>query len=187
MANQKTHNSPTAVTYARSLLELAQEGKLADPIGKDLAGIAEVLRTNPTFAAFLKDPGIGREERTRVIDQVLKPKVSPLLANFLGVVHAHGRLGLLEQIASAYNDLLDEAAGKIEVDVTTAQRLSADELEQVRQKVSGALKKDAIVHQYVDESIIGGLVLRVEDKLIDASVRSQLELMKRQLLAARPK
>jgi len=52
---------------------------------------------------------------------------------------------------------------------------------------TAGLKKDAIVHQYVDESIIGGLVLRVEDKLIDASVRSQLELMKRQLLAARPK
>jgi F-type H+-transporting ATPase subunit delta len=186
MANDN-HNSPTAVTYARSLFELAQDGKLADEIGKDLAGIAEVLRTNPTFQAFLRDPGISRVERTRVIDNVLKPKVNPLVANFLGVLNAHGRLGLLEQIASAYSDLQDEASGKIEVDVTTAQKLSADELEQVRMKVSAALKKDAVIHQYVDESIIGGLVLRVEDKLIDASVRSQLETMKRQLLAARPR
>jgi F-type H+-transporting ATPase subunit delta len=182
-----THNSPTAVTYARSLLELAQERKVAEPVGQELAAIAEVLKANPTFLAFLRDPGIGRDERTRVVDRVLKSQASPLLANFLGVLAAHDRLGILDQIAAAYNDLLEELLGKVEVDVTVATRLSADELEQVRQKVSAALKKDAVVHQYVDESIIGGLVLRVQDKLIDASVKSQLETMKRQLLAARPK
>jgi len=73
------------------------------------------------------------------------------------------------------------------VDVTTAQRLSPEELEQVREKISVALKKDAVIHQYVDESIIGGLVLRVGDKLIDASVETQLQTIKRQLLAARPR
>jgi F-type H+-transporting ATPase subunit delta len=186
MASQ-THNSATAVTYARSLLELAQEKNQADSIGKDLAGIAEVLQTNATFDAFLRDPGISVAERTRVIDTVLKPSIDPLLANFLGVLNARNRMGILGEIASAYDDLLDEASGKIEVDVTTAQQLSPEELEEVRQKVSTALKKDAVIHQYVDESIIGGLVLRVQDKLIDASVRSQLQTMKRQLLAARPR
>ena len=103
MANT-THNSPTSVTYARSLFELAQDQKLTDEIGKDLAGIAEVLRTNPTFSAFLRDPGISSGERTRVVENVLKPNVSPLLSNFLGVLNAHGRLRLLSQIASAYSD-----------------------------------------------------------------------------------
>jgi F-type H+-transporting ATPase subunit delta len=184
---QTTHPSPTAVTYARSLLELAQERNIAEPIGQELDGIREVLETNPTFREFLKDPGIGAEERTGVVDRVLRARANPLLSNFLGVLGVHNRLGLLEEIATAYGDLLDELLGKIEVDVTVAQRLSPEELEQVRQRVSGALKKDAVVHQYVDESIIGGLVLRVGDKLIDASVRSQLETIRRQFLAARPR
>ena len=183
----QSQNASTAATYARSLLELAQERNQAESIGKDLAGIAEVVKTNPTFSAFLRDPGINLAERARVIDTVLKPKIDPLLANFLGVLNVRNRLGLLEQIASTYDDLLDEAMGKIEVDVTTAQRLSPEELEQVREKISAALKKDAIIHQYVDESIIGGLVLRVGDKLIDASVETQLQTIKRQLLAARPR
>jgi F-type H+-transporting ATPase subunit delta len=76
--------------------------------------------------------------------------------------------------------------GKIEVDVTVAHRLDAGTLEDVRKRVSSALKKDAIVHQYVDESIIGGLVLKVEDKLIDGSVRAQLDRMKRKLMQAVP-
>jgi F-type H+-transporting ATPase subunit delta len=77
--------------------------------------------------------------------------------------------------------------GKIEVDVTVAQRLSDAQLEEVRRKVSTALKKDAVVHQYVDEKIIGGLVLRVGDRLIDGSVKAQLDAMRRQLLTAKTK
>ena len=183
----QTHPSPTATRYAQALLQLAQERNLTEPVGAELSGLREVIETNPTFAEFLKDPGIGNEERSSVIDRVLKPRVSPLLANFLGVLLVHGRLGLLPQIAQAYQDLLDQLQGKVEVDVTVAQRLSPEELEQVRQRVSSALKKDAVVHQYVDDSIIGGLVLRVGDKLIDASVKTQLETMKRQFLAARPR
>jgi F-type H+-transporting ATPase subunit delta len=186
MANN-THASPTAVTYARSLLELAQERNLVEPIGQELDQIKEILEANPTFREFLKDPAIGTEERTGVLDRVLRTRVNPLLANFLGVLNVHGRLGLLDEIIGAYGDLLDELFGKVEVDVTVAQRLGPDELEQVRQRVGAALKKDAVVHQYVDESIIGGLVLRVGDKLIDASVRSQLEAIRRQFLAARPR
>src|SRR3954469_22519559 len=94
-----------------------------------------------------------------------------------------GKLAHLDQIADAYDDLLDEQLGKIEVDVTVAQKLTAEQLEQVRQKVSAALNKDAVVHQYVDESIIGGLVLRVQDKLIDASVKTQIHKLREQLLA----
>ena len=182
-----TQNTSTAQTYARSLIELAQQRDLAPQIGAELDALGGILEKNPTFLAFLRDPGISSEERTRVIDAVLKPNVSPLLANFVGVLNAHNRLGLLDQIAGAYADLLDELQGKVEVDVTVPQKLSQQELEQVRQRVGAALKKDAIVHQYVDESIIGGMILRVGDKLIDASVKSQLETMRRKLLNARPR
>ena len=182
-----THASPTAVTYARSLLELAQERNLAQPIGAELASIREVLEANPTLREFLKDPAIGAEERTGVVDRVLRARVDPLLSNVLGVLGVHGRLGLLDEIASAYADLLDELQGKVEVNVTVAKELTPAELEQVRQRVGSALKKDAVIDQSVDESIIGGLVLRVGDKLIDASVRSQLETMRRQFLAAAPR
>ena len=106
---------------------------------------------------------------------------------FLRLLNVKGRLGLLRQIDQAFDDLLDEQFGKVEVDVTVAQRLSDDELEQVRQTVGAALKRDAVIHQYVDESIIGGLVLRVQDRLIDSSVRAQLAAIKEQMLAARPR
>ena len=179
--------NPTAVAYARSLLELANERNQADEIGQEMAGIRDVLAEQPSFAAYLADPGIGGTERTATLEKVFKGRVSPLVSNFLGVVNNHGRMRMLGPIAQAFVDLLDEQRGNVEVDVTVAQRLSPDQLEQVRQRVSQALGKNAVVHQYVDEDIIGGLVLRVEDRLIDASVKYQLEAMRERLLAARKK
>ena len=66
----QTQNSSTATTYARSLIELAQKQDIAPQIGAELDQIQEVLQANPTFLAFLRNPGIGDEERTRVINKV---------------------------------------------------------------------------------------------------------------------
>src|SRR5438034_1557379 len=185
MAKKEVHPSSSAVAYATALIELANERQLTQPIADELDGLRQVLAQNPTFRAFLSDPSIGEMERTEVLKKVFAGKVQPLLEHFLEVVAAKGRLGQLDQIADAYDDLLDEQQGKIEVDVTVAQKLTPDQLEQVRQKVSAALNKDAVVHQYVDDSIIGGLILRVQDKLIDASVKTQIQKLREQLLAAR--
>jgi F-type H+-transporting ATPase subunit delta len=180
---QTTHHTPTVLSFATSLLELAEQQNQASPIGEELKQLGEVLEQNPSFKLFLADPSISQAERAKVLGDVLGGKVSPLMWNFLGVLNLKNRLALLGQIVAAYDDLLDEKYGKIEVDVTTAHPLSGDDLEEVRQRVSSALKRDAVIHQYVDESIIGGMLLRVADQLIDASVKSKLEVMKRKLMS----
>ena len=182
-----TSHSPTVLAYARSLLELGNERKQENKLGKELAGLREILDENPAFGAFLADPGIGTAERNAALEKIFRGRVSPLVMNLLLVMNDKGRLRLLKQVAEAYGALLDEQQGKVEVDVTVAQKLDPSQLEQVRQRVSQALGKNAVVHQYVDEDIIGGLVLRVEDKLIDASVRYQLSAMRERMLAARRK
>jgi len=178
-------NNTTAVAYARSILELANEKGQAQEFGQELATIGELLRQNPSFAEFLADPGIGVTERTAALDKLFRGRASPLVMNLMGVLNTRGRLNLLGAVADAYSDLLDEQLGNVEVDVTVAQKLDNSQLEQVRQRVSQALGKNAVVHQYVDADIIGGLVLRVEDRLIDASVKSQLEAMRERMLTAR--
>jgi F-type H+-transporting ATPase subunit delta len=186
MAKTK-HNSPLSVTYAQSLLELANQRNQAVDIGAELAGIGEILQNEPVFRDYLADPAIGDAERTAVIDKIFRGRVSELVFNTLGVLNNNRRLNLLGQIVSAYDDLLEEQIGNVEVDVTTAQQLSSEEVEQVRGRVSDAIKKNAIIHQYVDESIIGGLIIRVGDKIVDASVRQQLASIRQQLFAAAQK
>jgi F-type H+-transporting ATPase subunit delta len=181
-----TNRVGVASQYARALLELANERQQAPAIAEEMRGIKEVVDGNPSLAAFLRDPGISENERDAMLQRVFANRVSLLVYNTMRVMNSKGRLGALGQVAEQYQELLDEQMGKIEVDATVARRLDPETMEFVRQRVSSALKKDAIVHQYVDESIIGGLVLRIEDKLIDGSVRAQLERMKRKLMQAVP-
>jgi F-type H+-transporting ATPase subunit delta len=186
MANRSA-SSPVVARYARSLLQLAGERQQAEEVRTELRGLREVLDANPTLMQLLGDPGVSQARRGALLNRVFGGRVSPTVLNFLGVLNAKGRLGLLPEIIEAYDDLLDEQLGNVEVDVTVAQRLDADQLEQVRRRVSEALGRHAVVHQYVDPAIIGGLVLRVQDRLIDASVRFQLESMRKRLLEAVPR
>jgi len=184
--HKDNHQSPLAIAYAQALLDLANEAKIANETGQELRDLRQVIDTNAEFAQLLDNPAVGTEERGQLLHRVFDGKASHLMMNFLGLVNEKGRLGILPAIAGAYDELLDKQFGKIEVDITVAQRLGDDQLETVRRTVSEALKRDAVVHQYVDEAIIGGVVLRVQDQLIDGSVRAQLTAMRHKLLGARP-
>jgi ATP synthase F1 delta subunit len=173
-----------ASQYAQAMLELANQHNSAVETGRELAQLREVAQQNPVFLEYLRDPGISSAERQQVLERTFKGGLAPLTYSFLGVLNSKGRLGLLPHIADAYEDLLSEQLGQLEVAVTVAQAMDASTMEEVRQRISAAFKKEAIIHQRVDESIIGGLVLQVGDTVIDASVKSQLEAMKKRLLSA---
>lgn len=177
----------TAASYAQALIELAQQQNIAEQIGTELTDLQQIVNSDPLFQTFLANPSISQRERGAVVEKTIRSQVHPLLANFLGVLQVHNRLDIIDQVAAAYAHKLDQLQGKIEVDVTVAQELSDEQLDQVRERISTALNKTAVVKQTVNPEIIGGLVVRVEDKLIDASVKTQLQSIKQQLLSKRPK
>lgn len=183
---QDNHQSPLALAYAQALLDLANDAKNAQAIGQELRDLRQIVESDHKFAQVLADPAIGAEERAQLLHRVFDGRASSLILKFLGLLNEKGRLNHLSEIAAAFADLLDQQQGNIEVDVTVAQKLGDDQLESVRKAVSDALKRNAVVHQDIDESIIGGIVLRVQDQLIDGSVRAQLTAMRRKLLASRP-
>src|SRR5436190_1378056 len=116
VATDHVHLSPTAIAYARSLLELATERRQAEPIGAEMRDLKSILDANPTFRAFLADPGISETEHGEVLNRIFGGKVSPLVMQFLSVLNAKGRLRLMGNIAEAYERLLDDQLGKVEVD-----------------------------------------------------------------------
>jgi F-type H+-transporting ATPase subunit delta len=182
-----THTSPLATAYAKSVLELATERKIEVGIGTELEEISRLIAENPDLQTFLASPAIGEAERGKVLQDAFGGRVSELVLNTILVMNRKGRLALLRQVGEAYAELLQKQQGIVEADVIVAEKLSPDQLEQVRQKVSAALKREVILHQYIDPEVIGGLVLRIEDRLLDASVRAQLRAVRRQLLAAKPR
>jgi F-type H+-transporting ATPase subunit delta len=177
-------NEATLTSYAEALLELADARGQTDAVAADVAGVAEVVNADPAFAKYLADPTVKRHEREQTLATVFEGKINGLLLAFLQVLSSKNHLAHFPGIAGAFKKLLDVRSGKVAVEVTVAKELSAGELEDVRQQISQKLNKDAQITQKIDESIIGGLVLKIGDKLIDGSVKSQLDSIKSRMIAA---
>ncbi len=181
MATQ--HASKSSAAYALALFELADERKQIDSVATEVAGLGKAVSDMPALASFFGNPSIKDADREGVLNRALLPQVSPLLGSFLKLLLAKGKLGEIGAIASSFQALMDKRQGKVNVEVTVTKLLGPQELELVRQRISTAIQKEAVIKQHVDESIIGGIVIRVGDKLIDGSVKAQLQTIEKKLLA----
>ncbi len=176
------HIDEIASVYAKSLLAVcdAQGGDAAaESAAAELRELAEIVRAERRFAEFLKTPIVGDGARKASLARILEGKVSDLVFRFAMVVCDHGRAGRLADIADAFDALLQERLGRIEVDMFTVDGAASDEvLATVRAQVKAAFGKDPVLHQYADAAMIGGVKLRIGDQLIDGSVATQLRNMR---------
>ncbi|MBL9119563.1 MAG: ATP synthase F1 subunit delta [Phycisphaerae bacterium] len=174
-----------ARVYAESLFQLADKAgglALVQTIGAEFVALADAVTADRRFAEFLKTPVIDRKTREEALKRALTSAVSDLLLRFILVVNRKGRSGSLRSIALAYDSLLQEKLGKVEVDVWTAGPLGEDARRVIQQRVSAAIGKDAVLHAYVDPAMIGGIKLRIGDRLVDGSVASKLRSLRSTIL-----
>ncbi len=183
MANTNTDNA-TLTSYAQAILGIADSKGITQQIADEISGIAAIIKSDAAFAKFLADPSVGNSVREQTIERVFGSQINPSLVAFLKLLNSKDRLGDFPGIADAVKEILDKRSGNVEVEVTVPQALNDHELENVRQQISQKLGKNAVVKQTVDESLIGGLVLKIGDSLIDGSVKTQLETLKKRLVAA---
>jgi len=170
--------------YARSLYELAEaKGGRAMIEGclSELEDILELARGNPRFGEFLASRVLPVKDRAESLTKIFTGKASDLTVRFLQILNQKGRLSHLPAIAAAYDQIVQEKFGRIEVDVYTASPISPDELKLIRERLQKALGKEPIVHPYTDESMIGGVRIQIGDKLIDGSLSTQLRKLRDQL------
>ena len=172
-----------AGVYARSLYELAHEAggmEKIEEIAGELGAIVELIRTDPRLREFFASPILGKSARQRTLRAIFENRISDILLRFLLVANDKGRLGELEQIAGAMDAMIQEANGRIEVDVFTAteDQLGEDLLGTVKEKIRSATGKDPVLHRRTDPSMIGGIKLLIGDQLIDGSVSTRLRRMR---------
>lgn len=171
--------------YAQSLIELAQDAGEVDAIAEEVAGLLPLVEPGGELYLLVTNPAISTDERSKIVSRVFEGKVSDLLYRFLQVVASKGRLGSLQTILGGYLMLVTEARGLINVDAYVATAMDPDTAARVAEQIGNSLGKQVTLRQHVDESLIGGLKIKVGDKLIDASVASQLNQMKRNMMRAR--
>jgi F-type H+-transporting ATPase subunit delta len=168
-----------AKRYAQAAFEVALQRGTLDRWADDLQLVAAVA-SDASALALLANTKVPLAERYRLLEATLAG-IDPLALNLAKLLVAKGRAGLAPQIAEAYRGLMDEHRGVAHATVVTAVPLSGAERQAVEEKLGEISGKQVIAHLEVEPSIVGGLVARIGDKVIDGSTRGKLLALRRSL------
>jgi len=167
-----------AQRYAKAVFELAKEGNKIAVVEKDLDALDEALEISPDFAAMISSPVISRPEMTNAVEALAKKmKLSATMSGVLGVMGEKRRLFVLPQFIKALRDAIAADKGEVTAEVTAAKSMTKAQQDKLAKALKAAVGKDVKINVAVDESLIGGLVVKVGSKMIDSSIRSRLNAL----------
>lgn len=172
-----------AQVYARSLYELAGGREQAETILGELQELLELARQDPKFSEFLASKALPIERRDGSLRAILEGRASDLTVRFLRLLNRKGRLGHLPAIVEAYDHIVQEAFGRVEVDIYTVEALDPEDRDRIREKVQATIGKEIVLHEYVEPAMLGGVKLKIGDQLIDDSLQAQLRRARQRLLS----
>ena len=169
--------------YAEAVLELAKRDGALDRWHDDLRAAAEVA-ANPDVARLVDNPMVPLSEREQVVEALLGTRLSGPAMNLVRILVRRGNLQLVRPIADEYHRLLNEERGVISAVVTSARELDTDDDRAIRARIAEMTGTSRLeVRTEINPALIGGITVRIGDRLIDASVRGRLERLRGQLLA----
>ena len=174
--------STAARRYAEAAFQLATRDKAIDAFAEGLELAAGVL-SDATVLSVLRNPARPLRQRLEVVDALLSKRVPGPILKLVGLLVERGKIDRIGAVAAEYRRLLNRERGIVEAVATSAAPLTKDETEALRQKVAGMTGRTVDLRVEVDESLIGGLTVRVGDTLYDASVRGRLERLRERLVA----
>jgi len=171
-----------ARNYAEVLLALANKADDAEGWGRTVREVADAIGADVTLRHFLESPRVSAERKGEILARAFQDRLPPLFVRFLQMLLRKRRQMLLPEIATEYHTLLDEAEGRVHAQVTFARNPSEGERAAVTQGLSRTLGKEVVPHVTVDPAIVGGVVVRVGDQVMDGSVRRRLRSLRERLV-----
>jgi len=173
-----------ARVYAETLLRSADRHDAVAPLDEDVRGLASVLADSAELRRFLAAPQIAAADKRALVRSALADRLHPLLVRFLELVIEKHREGLMEEILDAWVELLDARANRQSARVTTATPADPEMVARVKAALERATGKTIVLEERLDPALLGGLVIRTGDTVIDGSLRSRLTTLHRRLRAA---
>lgn len=177
------NNLSVAKRYAKSLVELMldSENNQAE-IKSDLDKVKEILNMSPDLTSAMTNPVISAHDKEEIIKAVFERDTKDTTRNFLKLLVEKNRFGLIFQIIEAFYKMLDKINNLARVDVVGAIELNDDNKTEIQNKLKEKLNKEINVSYKVDNSIIAGLIYKMEDDVLDTSFSYKLEQLKKELI-----
>ena len=175
MSEPASISSGIAQRYATAVFDLAKEGKALPALEADVAALSGVLTDSAELRAMLSSPVYSREDMGKAITALAgKMKLSATMTGALGMMAQNRRLFALPALCAQLTRMIAEEKGEVSADVTSAAPLSKAQADALAKTLKARVGKTVTLNMTVDESLIGGLVVKVGSKMIDTSIRSKL-------------
>ena len=163
--------STTSKIYANSLLDI---GLNSDVVIDNFSVIRDVYEISE-FKTMISNPVIDNTKKYEVIDEIFKNKIDDKMISFIKILIQKERFGEINEIISAYKDIVDDKNNIVRADVISAVELSDDYKSLIAEKLQTKYQKTIISDWIIDDSIIGGLVIKIKDDIFDNSIKSKIE------------
>ncbi|WP_341279923.1 F0F1 ATP synthase subunit delta [Paenibacillus sp. FSL H8-0537] len=176
-----SRDAAVAKRYAKALFELAQQGGIISEVEQQLQAIAQSLGEDLEIQKFLSYPNIDASKKLAVLKAAFGGSISELLLNTLELVFVRGRQELIVEIYEAFTKIAGEVLKQAHATVYTARLLNDAELAEVAVQFGGLTGKTIIAEQVVEPALLGGVKVRIGDRLYDGSLSGKLERLEKQL------
>ncbi len=169
------------LTYGTALFEAARETGKTELINEEAGQLLEIFREEPDLQKFVCTPGISAEEKKKVLENVFRGKICDELLNFLFVLADKGRMMHFEKMIKSYRKLMDKEEGVSYGKVYSVIPLTDEQISGLEKDASKLFRMNVKLANEIDPSLIGGVKLLVEGKLIDASIRKRFDDLSSQI------
>lgn len=167
--------------YAEALFQVGEELNSTTKLYEELNAVVDTLKSSKDLYSVLKSPLVGKGEKKQIVEKVFCGQISDNLNNFLKIMIDKDRVVAIEAIQKSFKELLNEKNNIIEGTAITAVAMSQEEIKQLEAKLSSKYNKNVTLENKVDESILGGVLVRLGNEEIDGTVKTRLSNMKNQL------
>jgi F-type H+-transporting ATPase subunit delta len=174
-------DTTVAARYARALLIVTEKRGQTARVLEDLKGVAQVLAPGGRAANFLGSPGVKTEDKRKLLRSALEPQVDRSTLVFVDLLIRKQRLGEFPTIVTEFEALVEELQGIQRAQVVSAVPLAEAERERLHRELERMTRRKVRLHADVDPALLGGVLVRLGDRVIDRSVRTLLETITHQL------
>ncbi|HSH45642.1 MAG TPA: ATP synthase F1 subunit delta [Longimicrobiales bacterium] len=171
-------------SYAEALLELGQRSGEAEAYADAFGELDAAVSADPKVRLFLETPKIEASVKQEALRKALEGRVPETFLRFLMVVLAKHRQGLLEAIRQEYEAQLDQRADRVNAQITLARDPDEATVAEIRDRLSKMLGKTVVPHVRVNPGIVGGIIVKYGDRVLDGSIRRQLRSLRREMMHA---
>jgi F-type H+-transporting ATPase subunit delta len=171
-----------ARNYAEALLELARRANDQRGWGRLVQEVADSVQSDRSLRLFLESPRVSTEQKNAVLGKALQDRAPRLFVRFLQTMVQKGRQRLIPVVATEYHALLDEVEGRVHAQVTVARPASDADRELITRQLSQKFGKQIVPNISVNPAIVGGVIVKVGDRVIDGSVRRRLIRLRERMI-----